>query len=233
MIGRLGKVEREDLANDPNLGTNDLRAYQFNDLIGRTGLELLCEPTLRGTRGRVINFAGDATQEIDRTEPVPGADGWFQHWTLPGGEVVPEGCAVAVKRGGEESAFVYGKDFVDLSGSGAGEIEAPVVFAGYGISAPEMKYDDYAGVDVRGKVVLILRHEPGERDPESRWNGDSMTRHSGFLFKAMAIFLLVTWVRWSFVRIRVDQILALSWKALLPATLALLVVTAAVVVWRT
>ena len=46
------------------------------------------------------------------------------------------------------------------------------------------------------------------------------------------MFLLVTWVRWSFVRIRVDQILALSWKALLPATLLLLVATAFVVVWR-
>ena len=54
-----------------------------------------------------------------------------------------------------------------------------------------------------------------------------------FLTKAMFVFLLVTWVRWSFVRIRVDQILALSWKALLPATLALLLATAVVVVWRT
>jgi NADH-quinone oxidoreductase subunit H len=54
-----------------------------------------------------------------------------------------------------------------------------------------------------------------------------------FLLKAMFLFLLVTWVRWSFVRIRVDQILALSWKLLLPATLLLLVATAAVVVWRT
>jgi NADH-quinone oxidoreductase subunit H len=53
-----------------------------------------------------------------------------------------------------------------------------------------------------------------------------------FLLKALVIFLLVTWVRWSFVRIRVDQILALSWKLLLPATLALLVLTAIVVVWR-
>ena len=53
-----------------------------------------------------------------------------------------------------------------------------------------------------------------------------------FLMKAMFMFLLVTWVRWSFVRIRVDQILALSWKALLPATLLLLVATAIVVVWR-
>jgi len=53
-----------------------------------------------------------------------------------------------------------------------------------------------------------------------------------FLLKAMFLFLLVTWVRWSFVRIRVDQILALSWKFLLPSTLGLLVVTAIVVVWR-
>ena len=54
-----------------------------------------------------------------------------------------------------------------------------------------------------------------------------------FLLKMVFMFLLVTWIRWSFVRIRVDQILALSWKALLPATLALLVGTATVVVWRT
>ena len=53
------------------------------------------------------------------------------------------------------------------------------------------------------------------------------------LVKAMFLFLLITWVRWSFVRIRVDQILALSWKVLMPATLMLLVVTAMVVVWRT
>jgi NADH-quinone oxidoreductase subunit H len=53
-----------------------------------------------------------------------------------------------------------------------------------------------------------------------------------FLLKAMFVFLLVTWIRWSFVRIRVDQILAISWKLLLPATLLLLMVTALVVVWR-
>jgi NADH-quinone oxidoreductase subunit H len=47
-----------------------------------------------------------------------------------------------------------------------------------------------------------------------------------FLLKAMLVFLVVTWVRWSFVRIRVDQILAVSWKLLLPATLGLLLVTA-------
>lgn len=50
-----------------------------------------------------------------------------------------------------------------------------------------------------------------------------------FLLKAVVVFLLVTWVRWSFVRIRVDQILAVSWKLLLPATVLLLLVAAFVV----
>jgi NADH-quinone oxidoreductase subunit H len=53
-----------------------------------------------------------------------------------------------------------------------------------------------------------------------------------FIVKALIIFLLLTWVRWSFVRIRVDQILAISWKLLLPATLVLVLVAAGVVVWR-
>jgi len=50
-----------------------------------------------------------------------------------------------------------------------------------------------------------------------------------FLLKAMFVFLLVTWVRWSFVRIRVDQILAISWKLLLPLSLLLLMATAVLV----
>jgi NADH-quinone oxidoreductase subunit H len=52
------------------------------------------------------------------------------------------------------------------------------------------------------------------------------------LLKAVAIFLIVTWVRWSFVRIRVDQILAISWKLLLPSTLLLLLATGLVVATR-
>jgi NADH-quinone oxidoreductase subunit H len=54
-----------------------------------------------------------------------------------------------------------------------------------------------------------------------------------FLLKALAIFLVITWIRWSFVRIRVDQILRVSWKLMLPASLLLLLATAATIVWRT
>jgi NADH-quinone oxidoreductase subunit H len=54
-----------------------------------------------------------------------------------------------------------------------------------------------------------------------------------FLLKALGVFLLLTWIRWSFVRIRVDQILRVSWKLMLPASLLLLIATAATIVWRT
>ena len=54
-----------------------------------------------------------------------------------------------------------------------------------------------------------------------------------FLLKALFVFLVLTWIRWSFVRIRADQILRISWKLMLPATLLLLVATAIVIVART
>ncbi|MGH7323589.1 MAG: NADH-quinone oxidoreductase subunit NuoH [Candidatus Rokuibacteriota bacterium] len=59
--------------------------------------------------------------------------------------------------------------------------------------------------------------------------GDGWLGPLWFLLKAVLVFLLVTWVRWSFVRIRVDQILGISWKLLLPATVLLLMATGFVV----
>jgi aminopeptidase YwaD len=53
--------------------------------------------------------------------------------------------------------------FQPFSFSSSGSITAPVVFAGYGITDSERHYDDYAGIDVKDKLVLILRHEPKEQ----------------------------------------------------------------------
>jgi hypothetical protein len=57
-------------------------------------------------------------------------------------------------------------------------VRAPVVFAGYGITAPEFHYDDYAHVDARGKIALVFEHEPQEDDPRSVFNGTGNTRHA-------------------------------------------------------
>jgi hypothetical protein len=65
------------------------------------------------------------------------------------------------------------------------ETSAPVVFAGFGITAPELNYDDYAGIDVHGKIVLIFDHEPQENDPNSRFNGKGSTRYAGAYSKTL------------------------------------------------
>ncbi len=66
------------------------------------------------------------------------------------------------KEPGETRSLVSGKDFLPLSFSSSGELHSSVVFAGFGITDKKENYDDYAGLDVTGKFVLILRHEPKE-----------------------------------------------------------------------
>ena len=53
-----------------------------------------------------------------------------------------------------------GKDFAVLGFSPTAKAKGRLAFAGYGITAPELKYDDYAGLDVQGKLVVVLRHTP-------------------------------------------------------------------------
>jgi hypothetical protein len=58
-----------------------------------------------------------------------------------------------------------------------GKMAGNVVFAGFGITAPELGYDDYAGIDAKGKIVLVFSHEPQEANPDSAFNGKGNTRY--------------------------------------------------------
>ena len=80
--------------------------------------------------------------------------------------------------------LLEGRDFVPLNLSTNGETTGPVVFAGYGISAPEYQYDDYQKIDARGKIVLLLRHEPQESDEKSVFAGKNYTLHAELASKA-------------------------------------------------
>src|SRR5579883_1887707 len=62
-------------------------------------------------------------------------------------------------------------------------VSGPVVFAGYGITAPELNYDDYAGIDAHGKIVLLFNHEPQEDDAASVFNGIGNTRYANNNYK--------------------------------------------------
>jgi len=80
-------------------------------------------------------------------------------------------------------SLIVGRDFTPLSLSGSGDFNLPLAFAGYGITAPEYEYDDYAGLDVNGKAVIVLRREPQDHSPTSRFDGEKSSHHSYFATK--------------------------------------------------
>lgn len=105
--------------------------------------------------------------EFRRIGLLPAGDGgtYFQSFSFIDGIVLGAGNRLVV--GGR--AFRPGEEFRPLAFSSAGAVAGDVVFAGYGTVARDLEYDDYGGLDVKDKVVLLLRYGPGGDDPQSRW----------------------------------------------------------------
>ncbi len=76
-------------------------------------------------------------------------------------------------------------DWTPLGFSSAGAFDGPIAFVGYGISAPPLNYDDYAGIDLKGKVALMLRYEPQEKDEKSPFDGRKPSRWSALRYKVL------------------------------------------------
>ncbi|GEO03464.1 aminopeptidase [Adhaeribacter aerolatus] len=96
----------------------------------------------------------------------PGGDNntYLQAVPLRSGVVTEAQSAFKVNRNGQEQALTYLTDFVlqPNMGQAQSQVSAPVVFVGYGVSAPELGYDDYANQDVRGKIVMYLSGAPAK-----------------------------------------------------------------------
>ncbi|MGZ4866563.1 MAG: M28 family peptidase [Candidatus Angelobacter sp.] len=89
-----------------------------------------------------------------------------------------------VPKSGSEMALKFADDYVanDQTHAQKSEIDAPIVFVGYGISAPEYNWDDYKGVDVKGKVLLMLVNEPPSDDPNF-FKGRALTYYGRWTYK--------------------------------------------------
>ncbi len=85
--------------------------------------------------------------------------------------------------GGRDTTYQIKNDFVPLHLTANRSVTAPIVFAGYGITAPEYNYDDYKNIDARGKIVLAFINEPQEKDSTSIFNGAKETDHSKLFIK--------------------------------------------------
>jgi Peptidase family M28/PDZ domain/PA domain len=116
-------------------------------------------------------------------KPVPGA-GYFQDFDVTTSARLGPKNDLSFADASSSHPLAFGRDFIPLNLSSAGDVSGNLVFAGFGITAPEYNYDDYAGLDAKGKIVILLRHEPQEFDDKSVFEGKIYTAHSQIFAKA-------------------------------------------------
>ena len=123
-------------------------------------------------------------------KPAVDAEGFFQPFSIRGNPRLEEAPTLAVR--GPDGQELVGRakvDFTPLAVGGSGDFAGlPLVFAGYGIAAKEansgLDYDDYDGVDPKGKAVLILRHAPQQDREGTPFHGNKSIEYGAFRHKA-------------------------------------------------
>ncbi len=152
-------------------------------------IKFLASPELRGRASgspelvRAGEFIAAKFRDFG-LQPVNGSS-YYQAFPITLGGRLGRGNSLEIHDGGKDAALKLSNDYIPFQFSAARRVDATVVFAGYGITAPEYKYDDYAGMEVKGKLVLILRHEPQEFDEHSVFAGREFTQHASFISKAV------------------------------------------------
>ncbi len=124
---------------------------------------------------------------------APGADGYFQPFPILGDPKLVKFPELSL-HGPDGKTIEAGKnDFNPLAIGTGGKLDGvPIVFVGYGITAKDesqkLDYDDYAGADVKGKAVLLIRREPRQDKEDSPFNGKRDSRYSYLRHKSTNAF---------------------------------------------
>ena len=144
-------------------------------------IEKLCSPEFNGRLTGSPGFIASAEWVAEKLrewgiKPAGDSGSYFQWFDLPYTEIndvgsltlnIPQPDGSIIRK-----SYNYPDEYYPGMNSGTGEKTAEVVFVGYGVSAPDLKYDDYSGIDVKGKIVLMNRDVPytDPRNPEySKW----------------------------------------------------------------
>ena len=139
----------------------------------------------RGNGTEALDRAGAYIAEVfEELGLTPaGDDGYFQNFPV---DRLSLGTENRLELDGQ-ARVEPGRDYVPLPGSVDGVAEGPVVFVGYGIRAPELDYDDLAGVDLAGRIAVVLDGYPRPLDPESRFGALSDVDWSSIPDKALGL----------------------------------------------
>jgi Zn-dependent M28 family amino/carboxypeptidase len=184
LLGACATTPREGVAPGPYSGppislatlTTATQILSSDEYEGRA-------PTTKGEDKAVAYIA----QRFEKAGLQPGNKGsWYQN--VPMVEISTTPSQLKVTGGGAALAFNQRTDFVANTYQVTAKVElkdSEMVFVGYGINAPERGWNDYAGVDVRGKTVIILVNDPDWQDDdlEGPFNGKAMTYYGRWTYK--------------------------------------------------
>jgi hypothetical protein len=158
-------------------------------------IKFLSSDELRGRANGSAGLerAGDyiaASFKAAGLEPAGQNGDWFQPFELVAGVTTGDENSLVVSSGRRSVRLALGESYFPIAATPSTSVttlkDVPVVFAGYGIAAPGFKYDDYEGLDVKGKAVLVFSHEPQETRADSRLNGTRPLRETTLYAKALA-----------------------------------------------
>jgi len=172
----------------PRLATRPLPRVEgdgFDPARARAEVEWLADPARTGRGIGTTGGAEAAAWIADRfreagLEPA-FADGFLQKFDAPFRATLGERNALSVG----DASPALGSGWLPLGFSDDGAAEGELVWAGHGITAPELGYDDYAGLDVKGKIVLVAQDFPREADPASPFRSPRAYRHAEWRTKAI------------------------------------------------
>ncbi len=145
-----------------------------------------------GTRGEdlTVNYLVDQLKRIG-LQPGNTDDTYIQKVPLVG--ITPAAAPLVIRKGGEELRLAWRDEVVAWTKHVADRVSlerSDVVFVGYGVVAPEFQWDDYKGVDVRGKTLIMLVNDPPVPDPENPgrldpkvFGGRAMTYYGRWTYK--------------------------------------------------
>jgi Zn-dependent M28 family amino/carboxypeptidase len=139
-----------------------------------------------GTRGDQLAAEYIATQfALNGLQPAGDNGTYFQKVPLMAVHAIEDKTKFSfAPQNGQSIDIAYGTEIVskDQTGQATADIDAPIVFVGYGIVAPEYNWNDYAGVDLHGKVALVIVNEPPSSD-EKFFKGKALTYYGRWTYK--------------------------------------------------
>jgi hypothetical protein len=150
-------------------------------------IKTLTQPKMEGRGDGLKGLTRAEHVLVDRYESLglepAGSKGYLQPFAVTTGAKLRGKNHFLVQNGETKSALKLNQDYVPFSFSNSGTVAAPLVFAGYGATAEEFAYDDYAGLDATDKIVVVLRYEPSGFAAKSGNQG--LTTHSQLITKAI------------------------------------------------